>query len=52
MNESDENLRIIVLDISKQYAANVYDEAIVPVEHATEFVEKYIDMAKYRVVTV
>ncbi len=45
-------VRIVVLDISNSLSTNVYDEAILPVNQATEFVKKYIDMSKYRIVTI
>jgi hypothetical protein len=45
-------VRIVVLDISKPLSAVVYDEAILPVIQATEFVKKYIDISKYRIVTI
>jgi hypothetical protein len=45
-------LRIIIIDISKPLGAEIYDEIIIPVEKATEFVRKYIDMSKYRIITV
>ena len=49
---NDNTVRIVVIDISKPLGANVYDEAIVPVSKADMFVRKYIDMKKYRIVTV
>lgn len=49
---SSNMVRIVVLDITKPLAATVYDEAILPVLQATEFVKKYIDISKYRIVTI
>ena len=51
MNNED-TIRIVVIDIFKPLGASVYDEAIVPVSKADMFVRKYIDMKKYRIVTV
>lgn len=45
-------IRIIILDISNALCSSVYDEAILPVNQATEFANRYIDMSKYRIVTV
>ena len=45
-------VRVVVLDISKPLSTNVYDEAILPVMQATEFAKKYIDISKYRIITV
>lgn len=55
MNNTDERntlLRIVVIDISSPLSSNVYDEAILPVMQATNFVKKYIDMTKYRIITI
>lgn len=53
MNRPSENMiRIVVLDVTKPLATTVYDEAILPVLQATEFVKKYIDISKYRIVTI
>ena len=51
MNNED-TIRIVVIDISKPLGANVYDEALIPVSEANEFIKKYIDITKYRIVTV
>lgn len=51
-NVKETMIRIVVLDISNALSSNVYDEAILPVDQATEFIKKYIDMAKYRIVTI
>ena len=51
-NEENDIIRIVIIDISKPLGANVYDEAILPVMQASSFVKKYIDMAKYRIVTI
>ena len=45
-------VRIIILDISNVLGADVYDEAILPISKATGFVKKYIDISKYRIVTI
>ena len=50
--KNENMVRIVVLDITKPFATAVYDEAILPVLKATEFIEKYINMAKYRIVTI
>lgn len=53
MSSTNDNMvRIVVLDITKPLAAVVQDEAIMPVLQATEFVEKYIDISMYRIVTI
>ena len=50
---TNENMiRIVILDISKPLASKVYDEAILPTSKATNFIEKYINMDKYRILTV
>ena len=49
---NNELIRIVVIDISEPLGANVYDEAILPVPQATNFAKKYIDMTKYRIITV
>ena len=52
MKDRDNMLRIVVLDISKPLGAEVYDEALIPVSEANEFIKKYIDITKDRIVTV
>ena len=52
MNLNEDVIRIVVLDITKPLATTVYDEAILPVLQATEFVKKYIDISKYRIITI
>lgn len=52
MTGGDNMVRIVILDISNILASNVYDEAILPANQATEFIKKYIDMSKYRIVTI
>lgn len=49
---TNDMIRIIILDVSNVLGANVYDEAVLPVTHATDFVKKYINIKKYRIVTV
>lgn len=50
--KSNKLIRVIIIDVSKPLGACVYDEAVLPITQATLFVEKYIDMGRYRVVTV
>lgn len=45
-------VRIVVIDVSNPLGSEVYDEAIIPLSQATNFVKKYIDMTKYRIVTI
>ena len=52
MTGGDDMIRIVVLDISNVLGAYVYDEAILPISKATDFVKKYIDISKYRIVTI
>ncbi len=50
-----DKVRIVVIDISDVLGSEVYDEAIFPIEHKdeiNEFIAKYIDISKYRVITV
>lgn len=49
---NEENIRIVVINISNVLGSSVYDEAVLPISQATEFVSKYVDMKKYRVVTI
>ena len=51
-NIDNSMVRVIIIDISNALGSNVYDEAILPINQATEFVKKYIDMSKYRIITV
>lgn len=48
----EDMVRIIIVDITKALGAEVYDEIIIPANKATDFVKKYADMEKYRIVTV
>ena len=50
--KKEDMIRIVVIDISMPLSANVYDEAVLPVVQATAFVQKYIDMSKYRIITI
>lgn len=52
INQNNDMIRIVVLDISNVLGSSVYDETILPVNQATEFVKKYIDVSKYRIVTI
>ena len=52
MTGGDDMIRIVVLDISNVLGAYVYDDAILPISKATDFVKKYIDISKYRIVTI
>lgn len=48
-------VRIVVIDIRDVLCSEVYDEAIIPIDHKdeiNEFIAKYIDISKYRVITV
>lgn len=50
---TNENMiRIVILDISKPLASEVYDETILPTSKATDFIKNYINMDKYRILTV
>lgn len=49
---NEDMVRIVILDITKPLAAKVYDEATLPVTESTKFAQKYIDMKKYRIVTI
>ncbi len=50
---TNENMmRIVILDISKPLASEVYDEAIIPISKATDFIKNYIDVSKYRILTI
>lgn len=51
-NNKNNMIRIVILDISNVLGSNVYDEAILPINQATKFVKKYIDMRKYRIITI
>jgi hypothetical protein len=48
----DNMVRIIVIDVYSVFGAEVYDEIIIPATEASDFVKKYADMEKYRIVTV
>ena len=50
--KNEDTVRIVILDITKPLGAEVYDEIMLPVTKATEFVKKYIDMTKYRIITI
>lgn len=50
--KNEDMVRIVILDITKPLATEVYDEIILPVTKATDFVKKYIDMSMYRIVTI
>ena len=52
MTDGDDMIRIVILDISNVLGAYVYDEAILPISKSTDFVKKYIDISKYRIVTI
>ena len=52
MPNNERMIRIVILDISSALGSTVYDEAILPVQQAAEFVDKYIDMSKYRIISV
>lgn len=48
----DDAIRIIIIDVSKVLGAEVYDETVIPANEAAEFIRKYTDMSKYRIITV
>ena len=50
--EMDNMVRIIIIDICAVLGAEVYDETVIPVDEAADFVKKYADVSKYRIVTV
>lgn len=50
--KNEDIVRIIILDITKPLGAEVYDEIMLPVTKATDFVRKYIDITKFRVITI
>ncbi len=50
--KNEDMVRIVILDITNPLATKVYDEAILPVTKATDFVKKYIDMTLYRIITI
>lgn len=52
MTDGNDMIRIVILDISNVLGAYVYDEAILPISKATDFVKKYIDISKYRIITI
>ena len=52
MTDGNDMIRIVILDISNVLGAYVYDESILPISKATDFVKKYIDISKYRIVTI
>lgn len=45
-------VRVVVIDISKPLSSEVYDEVIIPLSQATNFAKKYIDITKYRIITI
>lgn len=48
-------VRIVVIDVSNVLGSQVFDEALFPVEETTEsskFLQQYMDMSKYRIITV
>lgn len=48
-------VRIVVINIEKVLSAEVYDELIAPIDKTDEinnFIKKYIDLTKYRILTV
>lgn len=48
----DNMVRIIIIDVCAVLGAEVYDETVIPVDEAADFVKKYADVSKYRIVTV
>ena len=45
-------IRIVVIKIEKPYTSEVYDDVITTTKRASDFIQKYTDMKKYRIVTV
>lgn len=45
-------IRIVILDISNVLCTKIEDEVVIPIEKANSYIEKYIDITKYRVVTI
>lgn len=52
VNKTTPMTRVVILDISKVYGTEVYDEAILPFDEINDFTKKYIDMMKYRIVII
>lgn len=50
--KNENMVRIVILDVTKPLGAEVYDEIMLPVTETTGFVKRYIDMTKYRIVTI
>jgi hypothetical protein len=50
--ENEVLIRIVIIDVSMPLGSEVYDEAILPVLQATNFIKKYIDITKYRIITI
>lgn len=48
----NDTIRVIIIDVSKTLGAKIYDEKIVSSNEAVNFVNKYTDMTKYRIITV
>ena len=45
-------IRIVVIDITKVLGSEVYDEVIIPVEDAADYILNYTDMKRFRFITV
>ncbi|MBT9778843.1 hypothetical protein GPL15_20395 [Clostridium sp. MCC353] len=45
-------IRIVVIDITKVLGAEVYDEVIIPVEEAADYIQNYTDMKRFRFITI
>ncbi|WP_180994610.1 hypothetical protein [Clostridium sp. chh4-2] len=45
-------IRIVVIDITKVLGSEVYDEVIIPVEDAADYILNYTDMKRFRFITI
>lgn len=48
-------VRIVVIDVSNVLGSEIFDEALFPVEEtqkASKFLQQYMDISKYRILTV
>lgn len=54
-NTMENMVRIVIIDVSDVLGSKVYDEALFPIEaikESSQFIQQYIDISKYRVITV
>lgn len=47
-----QEIRVLIIDIRKPLSSEVYDEAILPICEVNNFIKKYMDFEKYRIITV